>query len=41
MSQYKFRVAKGVRSQLCEAPFGPFRQLTPDPLTENQGVTEY
>jgi hypothetical protein len=24
---------KGVRSQLCEAPVGPFRQLTPDPFT--------
>ncbi len=24
---------KGVRSQLCEAPEGPFRQLTPDPFT--------
>ena len=23
----------GVRSQLCAAPTGPFRQLTPDPLT--------
>jgi hypothetical protein len=24
---------KGGRSQLCEAPVGPFRQLTPDPFT--------
>jgi hypothetical protein len=24
---------KGVRSQLCEAPKGPFRQLTPDPFS--------
>jgi hypothetical protein len=23
---------KGVRRQLCEAPEGPFRQLTPDPF---------
>ncbi len=26
-------LGKGVRSQLCEAPVGPFRQLTPDPFT--------
>jgi hypothetical protein len=23
---------KGVRSNLCEAPFGPFRQIGPDPF---------
>ncbi len=27
------RSGKGVRSQLCEAPEGPFRQLTPDTFT--------
>ena len=25
-------LVKGVGSQLCEAPEGPFRQLTPDPF---------
>ena len=28
----------GVRSQLCAAPAGPFRQLTPDPLTRPPNV---
>jgi hypothetical protein len=28
-----FGSGKGVRSQLCEAPDGPFRQLTPDTFT--------
>jgi len=27
---------KGVRSQLCKAPYGPFRQLTPDPFTSDR-----
>jgi hypothetical protein len=29
---------KGVRSQLCEAPVGPFRQLTPDPFTTSPPI---
>jgi hypothetical protein len=27
---------KGVGSQLCKAPYGPFRQLTPDPFTQRE-----
>ncbi len=29
-----FGSGKGVRGQLCTAPEGPFRQLTPDPFTQ-------
>jgi hypothetical protein len=25
-------VQKGVRHHLCEAPYGPFRQMVPDPF---------
>ena len=40
---------KGVRSQKCTAPVGPFRLLTPDPFSpdpflqraENQAVTKH
>jgi hypothetical protein len=30
---------KGVRSQLCTAPSGPFRQLTPDPFSKRTSVS--
>ncbi len=33
LSQLKMGAGKGVRSQLCEAPAGPFRHLTPDTFT--------
>jgi hypothetical protein len=37
LSQLKVRVdwfeGKGVRYQKCEAPFGPFRFLVPDPIS--------
>ena len=32
MTRCPFRCNKGVRYQLCAAPFGPFRQLVPDPF---------
>jgi len=30
----------GVRSLLCEAPFGPFRQKAPDPFFKQTGISE-
>ncbi len=30
---------KGVRSHLCEAPSGPFRQMTPDPFFPSETVS--
>jgi hypothetical protein len=33
LSQLRMGAGKGGRSQLCEAPAGPFRQLTPDTFT--------
>jgi hypothetical protein len=29
----KGAAGKGVRTYLCEAPFGPFRQISPDPFS--------
>ena len=30
---------KGVRPHLCEAPFGPFRQMGPDPFSRSRETT--
>ena len=30
-----YQTRKGVRTHLCEAPFGPFRQMSPDPFSRS------
>ncbi len=32
------RREKGVGTRLCEAPFGPFRQTSPDPFSQPKNV---